>query len=244
VPGDPESRRGGRDGDRGRILNLVETAATEIAEDRQVPRGSIRISLPLIFGVRYLAPLLLEFGSRYPEVALDMDFSDRRVNLIEEGVDLSIRITDHLGPREVARRLSSSRMAVVAAPSYLEQYGEPRHPADLSTRECLHYTFADNPAWQFTVNGQVRSFPIQGRFQANNGDVLLDAAVRGLGIGCEPIFIAGPALVKGLVREILADYPIPELGIYAVLPGNRHVPHRVRTLVEFLATRLEAARAA
>jgi DNA-binding transcriptional LysR family regulator len=222
------------------ILNLVEAAATEIADDRHVPRGSIRISLPLIFGVRYLAPLLLEFSSRYPEIALDMDFSDRRINLIEEGVDLSIRITDYLGPREVARRLSSSRMVAVAAPSYIERHGEPRHPSDLSMHECLNYTLADNQAWQFTVDGQVRSFPVHGRFQANNGDVLLDAAVRGLGIGREPIFIAGQALAEGSVKEILADYPIPELGVYTVLPGNRHVPHRVRALVEFLVTQLGA----
>ncbi|HTY04813.1 MAG TPA: LysR family transcriptional regulator [Rhodocyclaceae bacterium] len=224
------------------ILNLVEAAATEMAEDRQVPRGSIRASLPLIFGVRYLAPLLLEFGSLYPETALDMDFSDRRVNLIEEGVDLSIRITDSLGPREVARRIGSSRMVTVAAPAYLERHGEPSHPEDLATHECLSYTFADNPSWQFTVDGQVRSYPVHGRFQANNGDVLLDAAARGLGIAREPIFIAGDALARGLVKEILRDYPIPELGVYVVLPGNRHVPHRVRMLVEFLARRMRSVK--
>ena len=224
------------------ILNLVEAAATEMAEDRQVPRGSIRASLPLIFGVRYLAPLLLEFGSLYPETALDMDFSDRRVNLIEEGVDLSIRITESLGPREVARRIGSSRMVTVAAPAYLERHGEPSHPEDLATHECLSYTFADNPSWQFTVDGQVRSYPVHGRFQANNGDVLLDAAARGLGIAREPIFIAGDALARGLVKEILRDYPIPELGVYVVLPGNRHVPHRVRMLVEFLARRMRSVK--
>jgi DNA-binding transcriptional LysR family regulator len=220
------------------ILNLLETAETEMAEDRLIPRGSIRVGLPLIFGVRHLAPLLLEFGSLYPEVTLDLDFSDRRINLIEEGVDLSIRITDYLGPREVARRLSSSRIVVVAAPSYLERRGEPKHPADLAAHECLSYTFADSPAWQFVVDGQLRGYPVHGRLQANNGDVLLDAAARGLGIAHEPIFIAGSALAAGTVREILADFPIPELGVYAVLPGNRHVPHRVRTLVEFLAQRM------
>lgn len=220
------------------ILNLLDSAETEMAEDRLVPRGSIRIGLPLIFGVRYLAPLLLEFGSLHPEVTFDMDFSDRRINLIEEGVDLSVRITDYLGPREVARRLGASRILVVAAPSYLERHGEPHHPADLSTHECLGYTFSDSTTWQFLVEGRLRGFPVHGRLQANNGDVLLDAAIRGLGITLAPMFIAASALASGAVREILADFPIPEIGIYAVLPGNRHVPHRVRTLVEFLATRL------
>lgn len=220
------------------ILNLVEAAETEVAAERQIPRGSIRISLPLIFGLRYLAPLLLEFGQRYPDVLLDMDYSDRRVNLIEDGVDLSIRITDYLGPQEVARRLSSSRMVVVAAPAYLERHGEPQHPADLAGHECLSYTLAFTPAWQFLVDGQWRSFPAHGHLRANNGEVLLAAAAMGLGITCQPTFIAAPALGDGSVREILPGYRLPELGIYAMLPGNRHVPHRVRMLVEFLATRL------
>ncbi|HZV53463.1 MAG TPA: LysR family transcriptional regulator [Rhodocyclaceae bacterium] len=220
------------------ILTLVEAAETELAEERQIPRGQIRISVPLIFGLRYLAPLLLEFGRLYPEVALDMDYSDRRVNLIEEGIDLSIRITDFLGPQEVARRLSSSRMVTVAAPSYLERHGEPQHPAELSAHECLNYTLSATAAWQFLVDGQWRGFPVHGRLQANNGDVLLEAAVMGLGITCQPTFIAAAALAAGSVQEILRDYPVPELGIYAMLPGNRHVPHRVRVLVEFLAIRL------
>lgn len=220
------------------ILNLLQAAETDITEDRQELRGPIRIGLPLIFGVRHLAPLLLEFCDSHPGVEFDMDFSDRRINLIEEGVDLSIRVTDYLGPREVARRLSSSRMVVVAAPGYLERHGEPRHPADLAAHECLSYTFSDNAAWRFVVDGQSRGFAVRGRLQANNGDVLLAAAEKGLGIACEPVFIAGPALAAGTVREILADFPMPELGVYAVLPGNRHVPHRVRALVEFLSARL------
>lgn len=219
------------------ILNLVEAAETEAAQERQVPRGTIRASLPLIFGLRYLAPLLLEFASEYPEIALDMDYSDRRVNLIEEGVDLSVRITDFLGPREVARRLSSSRMVVIASPAYLERHGEPAHPADLARHACLNYTLAGS-AWQFLVDGQWRSFPVHGRVQANNGDVLLAAASMGMGIACQPTFIAAEALAAGTVREILGGFPLPELGIYAMLPGNRHVPQRVRMLIEFLAARL------
>jgi DNA-binding transcriptional LysR family regulator len=220
------------------ILRLLEAAETDIAEDRQAPRGTIRIGLPLIFGVRHLAPLLLDFCALHPGVDLDMDFSDRRINLIEEGVDLSVRITDRLGQREVARRLGSGRMVVVASPDYLARHGEPKHPADLAGHECLSYTFSDNAAWQFQVDGQLRSFPVHGRLQANNGDVLLGAAVQGLGIAREPLFIVGPALAAGKVREILTDYPIPDLGIYAVLPGNRHIPHRVRALVDFLAERM------
>lgn len=222
------------------ILHLVEAAEIEVAEDRQAPRGPIRVSLPLIFGQRYLAPLLLEFGCQYPEVALDLDFSDRRVNLIEEAIDLSVRITDYLGPQEVARRLGGSRMVTIAAAGYLARCGEPRHPAELAGHECLNYTFAASGSWRYRVDGQWRDFPVHGRLQANNGDVLLEAAAMGLGIACQPSFIAASALTAGRVQAILADYALPELGIYAMLPGNRQVPHRVRVLVDFLAERLPA----
>ena len=107
------------------ILNLVEAAEIGVAEERQTPRGNIRISLPLSFGLKRLAPLLLDFSQRYPEVALDMDYSDRRVNLIEEGIDLSIRVTRRLDAGDVARRIGTSRMLVLASPDYLSRHGQP-----------------------------------------------------------------------------------------------------------------------
>ena len=223
------------------ILNLVETAETDVAEERLTPRGTIRISLPLIFGLKRLAPLLLDFSQRYPEVGLDMDYTDRRVKLIEEGIDLSIRITRRLEPGDVARKIGTGRTGVVAAPDYLARHGRPQHPAELVNHECLGYTAAaSNQAWQFMVGGQLESFPVPSRINANNGDVLTEAAAQGLGITCQPDFITDAFIAAGRVEVILADFPIPELGIYAMLPSNRHVPHRVRVLMDFLAERLAA----
>lgn len=221
------------------ILNLVEAAEIGVAEERQTPRGNIRISLPLSFGLKRLAPLLLDFSQRYPEVALDMDYSDRRVNLIEEGIDLSIRVTRRLDAGDVARRIGTSRMRVLASPDYLSRHGQPAHPADLAHHVCLGYTNAGAATtWQFVVDGQLENFPIRSRINANNGDVLTEAAAQGLGIACQPDFIAGSFIAAGRVVEILVDYPGPELGIYAMLPSNRHIPHRVRVLMDFLAARL------
>ena len=221
------------------ILNLVEAAETGLAEERQVPRGPIRMSLPLSFGISHLAPVLLEFAARYPEVTLDMEYSDRRSNLFEDGFDLAIRITGRLEPGDVARRISGGRMMVVAAADYLARHGEPRHPSDLIHHECLGYTAAPNPqSWEFLIDGEPRNFPVRSRLQANNGDVLMQAAIRGFGLAYGPTFICAEALARGQVRRVLADFPIPDLGIYAVLPGNRHVPHRVRMLMDFLAERL------
>lgn len=220
------------------ILNLVETAETDIAEDRQTPRGHIRMSLPLAFGLKRLAPLLLDFSSQHAGVSLDMDYSERKANLIEEGIDLSIRITRQLAPGDVARRLGSSQLKVVAAPDYLARHGRPLNPGELIHHQCLAYTGSIQQSWEFMLDGQLRAFPIRARLHANNGDFLTRAATQGLGIACQPCFIVEDGLADGSLQEILTDYPQPELGIYALLPSNRQVPHRVRVLMEFLAAGL------
>lgn len=221
------------------ILNLLEVAETGLAEERQTPRGLIRLSLPLVYGVKYLAPLLLEFSTLYPEVEMEMDFSDRRVNLIQEGVDMAVRITSKLEPGDVVRRLGDGRMVTVASPDYLARHGEPRHPSELIHHQCLSYTGgASGQRWGFTIDGKLEMFPIHSRLQANNSDVLLKAAAAGLGIACEPVFSAGEWLESGALVEIFKAFSMPGLGIYAVLPGNRHVPHRMRVLMDFLVDRL------
>ncbi len=218
------------------ILNLVEAAETDVAEERLTPRGNIRISLPLSFGLKRLAPLLIEFSQRYPEVGLDMDYSDRRVKLIEEGIDLSIRITRRLDGSDVARKIGIGRMQVVASKKYLAQHGRPQHPAELIHHECLGYTSGGvAQSWEFKVDGQLHSFPVRSRINANNGDVLTEAAAQGLGITLQPDFITEDFLADGRIEVILVDFPVAELGIYAMLPSNRHIPHRVRVLMDFLA---------
>lgn len=221
------------------ILNLVEAAETDVAEERLTPRGSIRLSVPLSFGLKRLAPMLLDFARRYPEVSLDMDFSDRQVKLIEEGIDLSLRITRKLAGGDVARRIGSSRMHVVAAPEYLARHGRPEHPAELIHHECLGYTAGVAlQQWSFLVDGQLQGFPVRSRLHANNGDVLVEAAAQGMGITLQPDFIIEEAVAAGRVEIILSGFPLPELGIHAMLPGNRHVPHRVRVLMDFLVAGL------
>jgi DNA-binding transcriptional LysR family regulator len=221
------------------ILNLVDAAETGIAEERLAPRGLIRISVPLSFGLKRVMPHLLEFVRRYPEVNLDMDYSDRRVNLIEDGIDLSIRITHKLESTDVVRKISHSRLCVIASPDYLARCGTPMHPAELTHHQCLGYTIAGGQqAWQFLINDKLLSFPLRSQINANNGEALTEAAAQGLGITCQPDFIAQPYLASGKVKEILTNYSLPELGIYAMLPSNRQIPHRVRVLMEFLISEI------
>jgi DNA-binding transcriptional LysR family regulator len=221
------------------ILELVEEAEASMMEERLTPRGPLRLSLPLTFGLRRLAPLLLDFAETYPEISLAMDFSDRQVNQIEEGIDLTIRITAQPEAGTIVRRLGSSRMITVAAPDYLARHGRPRHPDELAGHACLGYSpKANNRPWTFVVDGQPHTVQPPWRMQANNGDVLAEAAVQGLGITMHPDFIVDEHLAAGRLEPLLEAFAPPPLGIYAVLPSNRYVPHRVRVLIEFLAARL------
>ena len=220
------------------ILALVEAAETGLDAQQQRPRGLIRLSVPVGYGQRYLAPALLAFSKQYPEIALNLDFTDRRSRLVEEGMDLAIRITERLGQQEVARRLGTAQLVVVASPDYLERHGEPAHPEELTRYECLAYTLAESASWTFVVNGETIQVPVHGRIQASSGSMLLQAAVEGLGITCQPRFLAEEALESGSLRAILTGFALPAIGIYAVLPGNRHIPFRVRALIDFLHERL------
>ena len=223
------------------ILNLVEAAETGVAEQRHAARGHIRVSVPLSFGLKRMVPLLLDFAREHAEVSLDMDYTDRRVNLIEEAVDLAIRITGRLGPNEVARKMGVVRMHTFASPDYLARFGCPRHPSELAQHECLGYTMGGaTGSWTYRVDGSWVNFPVQSRITASNGDALTEAAAQGLGITIQPDFVAEPFLEAGRVQNILEDFDMPELGIYAMLPGNRQVPHRVRVLMDFIAARIVA----
>lgn len=220
-------------------LDLIESAETELAQEHQNLRGAVRISLPLSYGIKRLAPLLLEFAERHPEIRLEMDYNDRRVDLIEEGMDLAIRITSRLANSDIVRKIGNVRLLTVASPAYLSRHGEPHHPKDLLNHDCLSYTASGNfGVWKFLVDGVPKAFSVRARIHANNGDVLTLAAAQGLGITYQPDFIVTESIEKGQVKLILAQYPPPELDVYVMLPSNRQIPYRVRILIDFLAQRL------
>ena len=221
------------------ILNLVEAAETDVAEDRAVARGNVRVGLPLSFGLKRLAPLLLEFAELHPQVSLEMDYTDRRVDLVEEGFDLSIRITSRLGPGDVVRKLGTCTLVTAASPAYLARHGRPLRPADLAGHECLAYTGDPQPGtWTYGAGDRAESVYVRSRFSANNGDMLAEAAVRGLGVTLQPDFIVEPYLADGRLERVLEAFEPPPLGVYALLPGTRHMPYRVRVLIDFLSERL------
>ena len=224
------------------ILNMVDAAESSLAEEKAVPRGRIRLGLPLSYGLQELMPVLLDFAQDQPFIELIMDLSDQRANLVEEGLDLSIRITADLQPGDIVRRLGQCQLLTLASPGYIAQHGQPRHPAELRHHDCLIYA-SDSGAstWAYREQGQTLQVPVRGRIVANNGNALTEAAARGMGITRQPDFIAAPYLARGQVQVLLPEFALAPLGIYAVLPSNRYIPHRVSALIEHLSRHLASA---
>ncbi len=220
------------------ILDRVSEAEGELTCGRKGLSGLIRASVPMTFGLLHLTPLILEFSRAHPDIRIDLDFNDRRVNLIEEGMDLALRITKQLDDTQVARRLTACRSVVAASPEYLKRHGEPKHPDELVDHACLAYSLVMRTAWPFMIGNEVHWVDIRGPITANNGNALQDAAVAGMGIVYQPTFIAADALRNGTLVPILKDFPTPVLDMFAVFPGGRFVPQRVRTFVDFLAEKL------
>jgi len=220
------------------ILDRIDEAEGDLAGERQTLRGEIRASVPMTFGLLHLTPLILEFSQAHPDIRIDLDFNDRRVNLIEEGLDFALRITDRLPETTVARHLTTCRSVVAASPGYLQRHGEPKHPDELTQRACLAYSLTSRSSWPFVIDGTQHWVDISGPITANNGNALQEAALQGMGIVYEPTFIAAEAIRQGKLVPILTSYPTPILDMFAVFPGTRFVPQRVRAFVDFLAARL------
>ncbi len=222
------------------ILNMVDAAESSLIEEKTEPRGRIRLGLPLSFGLQRLMPALLEFAKAHSNIELVLDFSDRRSKLIEEGIDLSIRITSRLEPVDIVRKLGESRLLTVASSQYLAEHGNPKHPRDLSKHACLVYSQDfQSTSWGYRSKEGDVNVTIRPRLAANNGEALLQAAAQGLGITRPPDFMVQPYLDNGSVIAVLPKFEPTPLGIYAVLPSNRYIPHRVSVLIDFLASALE-----
>lgn len=224
------------------ILDEIDEAEADVRDDNARPAGVLRINTAVSFGILHLAPLLAAYRAAYPEVEVEVSLSDRVVELVEEGFDLAIRISSSLPPTLVVRRLAPVRLVVCAAPAYLERHGTPLLPADLPGHNCLLYTYAsDGGDWRFEPRpgsgGEAETVRVAGSLRANNGDLLRTAALDGLGIIRQPTFLVGDDLRSGALLPLLADYPLPSLGVYAVYPTRRHLSAKVRTFVDFLASR-------
>jgi len=220
-------------------IERIDEAEAMVARLQSKPRGRLRVSAPMSFGILHLGPAIAEFSREHAEVTLDMRLDDRYVNLVEEGFDVAIRIGNLSDSSLVARKLASTRSVACASPDYLARQGEPETPEDLASHDCLIYSYLSTAnVWRFTAPGG-REIPVAvtGSYRINNGIVLAEAAVAGHGILMAPTFYIGQQLREKKLRQILGRYGLPELGIYAVYPQRDHVPPKVRVFVDFFAKR-------
>ena len=218
------------------LLDLSE-ADSSISNMATSLQGNLLISVPRDFGLLYISSNLPKFIELHPNLHVEIEFEDKRVDLVAEGYDLALRIGYMQDSSLVARKISSSPMHFVASPSYLEARGIPLTPDDLEYHQGLLYKSSLNQVhWQSTKTNQIQRYKIQSKVVSNNGMALLEMTKAGLGISNSPSFFVKDALASGELVEILSEYKQKPLDIYVVYPNRRHLPAKVRAFIEFLAS--------
>ncbi|MEJ2609755.1 MAG: LysR family transcriptional regulator [Candidatus Thiodiazotropha sp.] len=218
------------------LLEDLAEAEQSVSRAQTDLSGRIHLAAPLSFGQLHLAPALNTFISRHPKVILDIDFNDNEVNLIQEGIDLALRIGQLNDSTMVAIPLAPIHFMLCASPDYLARHGTPQTPQELADHQGLCYSnIAEPQKWHFIENtGRHLTVRIPLRMQANNGQILLEAAASGHGICLSPTFLAYQAILEGRLLPILNKYTLPAATAYAIYPNRRFIPQRVRVLADYL----------
>ncbi len=225
-----------------RVLAEVEEADLLVEQLHSEPRGTLKVSAPMSFGVAHLGPAVSDFLSEYRELSISLTLNDRFTDLIEEGFDIAIRIAQSADSSLIARRLSGVRCVMTATPEYLERKGVPTKPQDLSGHQCLSYSYlASGLEWPIFGPNGATSVKVSGPLKANNGEVLLQAARQNLGVAFLPNFLVREDIQAGVLVPVLEQYRLPELSVYAVSPPNRFPARKVQAFIAFLAERFETA---
>lgn len=223
-----------------RILDEVDEAEQALQSGQQALGGRLRINAPLSLGLRHLLPVLRLLQAQHPQLVVDIDLDDREINMIEEGVDVLLRVGRLEDSSMIARRLCPIRFLYCASPDYLARRGEPKQPTDLHAHDGIGYNLVpEAQQWPLgLVQGRLLHKPHVG-ISSNNSDMILKAAEAGLGIAMLPTFVCNEALVQGRLRPVLCQHRPEPLELYALYTSRRHMPQRVRALLEFLAEWLD-----
>ena len=224
-------------------LAEIDAAKLEASRRRAEPTGRLRVTASPAFAPLYLIPAIAAFLHDHPGIEVDLDVSDRYVDIVGEGFDLAVRIGEMPDSVLKARRLADLRRVVFAAPSYFARRGRPRRPDDLAHHQCIVRTAArDGNAWPFRVDGSLRTIRVAGRFRTSGALAANEAAVRGLGIASAPLWQVRALVDRGDVELILTRFEPPPVPIHAVWPATRVLPAKTQLFIDFLAARLKAER--
>lgn len=213
-------------------LLQAEQAITQI---QHTPSGKIKVTAPVTYGEQKIAPLLHNFLLLYPQLDLELVLTNQKLDLIDQGIDLAIRLGQLEDSSFIARKLSERRLHVCASQAYLAQYGTPYALSELTRHSCLIGT---HDHWRFKENKQSRSIKVSGRIRCSSGMVLLDAALKGMGLAQLPDYYVAEHLAQGKLIEVLATFQDDREGVWALYPQNRHLSTKVRLLVDHLTQHL------
>lgn len=220
------------------LLEELEQTEQSIAQLSTEPRGTLRVVAPTSFGAFHLARGIADYRASHPEVGVELVLTDHPVDLVEEGLDLAIRVGALEDSSLVARKLAETRVVVCAAPQYLARHGRPAHPDDLARASCLVYTGRQlSPDWSFRVDGRVRNVRIDGMVRSNVGDALRIAAIQGAGVVQMPTYMVGLDIANGRLEVVLEEFEPPPRPIHATYLYRRYLSAKVRTFVNFLSER-------
>lgn len=221
------------------LLEEFDNMDAAVRDKSGAPRGRLRLTVPLTFGTTEIVPGLNEFASKFPEIELDVSFSDRMVNLIDEGFDMAIRVGRADDSSMIVRKLCDVRIVIVGSQTYLKRRGEPKKPSDLAHFDCIIDTnFREPNRWPLrNAGGTPIDVAVGGRLRYSNAEACLNAAEAGLGLACVPSFIAGKALRAGRTRRVLQAFETEPYTVHALYPHSRHLATKVRVLVDFLVER-------
>lgn len=224
--------------DRARqVLNDAGEADAIVTSMQSAPAGVLRISAATDFGANHLSPMLGDFLARYPQITVNMVLSNRYVELISEGFDMAVRVGELADSTLRARKLTDTVIRMIAAPGYFEKYGRPRRIDDLNDHKLLHYSnHASGNVWKLTApSGEKRQVRTAGWLTVNDGQSLLTACIKGLGIAYLPSYLYQEAMEQGLVEEAIPDLPVETQSVYAIYPPGRYTQPKVRAFIDFLA---------
>lgn len=220
-----------------RILRELEDAESAVAAQGVEASGHLRVTAPAGFGRKYVAPLVAEFALANPRVSVALDLSDRIVDLMAEAIDCAVRFGEEADSSLVRIPLGDSRRVVVAAPAYLKRAGTPRHPRDLAAHACLSLGDSGNAhggqrGWTFALDGGTQAFRLGGPMACNDGAVLHDWALAGLGLAWRSIWEVGEDLAAGRLVSVLDEFAAAPTRVYCVFPARKHIPLRLRLWVD------------
>ena len=220
-----------------RIMSDVREAEQSVLPLQSEPQGRLRITAPESLAMSLLPEMLLGFQQRFPKIELDVRISGRLVDLIEEGIDVALRVGELEDSSLMARLLMPCSFHACASPDYLKKHGLPKHPDDLRTHNCLIYSQAPNPDHWYFKNEQGKSFnvKVEGNLRTDTGNLLMEAALNSKGIFIGPTYMVINALKEGRLKTVLDDYTPTTSGLYAVYPYSELVSTKVRAFVDYLA---------